>query len=104
MVVKAMEHKSNLKPVNQTTIIKKQNNKNELHMVELNGSKSNGTQIEFEAKNIERNHINTKKQKGDLPSLLEGKPIKRQHKLKQKSKPIGLLKNYKSKTHKTKKN
>uniref|UniRef100_A0A034WRG8 Putative ribosomal RNA methyltransferase NOP2 n=1 Tax=Bactrocera dorsalis TaxID=27457 RepID=A0A034WRG8_BACDO len=102
--LKVNKNEKEVKPVNQTTIIKKQNNKNELHMVELNGSKSNGTQIEFEAKNIERNHINTKKQKGDLPSLLEGKPIKRQHKLKQKSKPIGLLKNYKSKTHKTKKN
>ncbi|XP_011209967.2 uncharacterized protein LOC105230706 [Bactrocera dorsalis] len=102
--LKVNKNEKEVKPVNQTTIIKKQNNKNELHMVELNGSKSNGTQIEFEAKNIERNNINTKKQKRDLPSLLEGKPIKRQHKLKQKSKPIGLLKNYKSKTHKTKKN
>ncbi|XP_018794014.1 PREDICTED: 25S rRNA (cytosine-C(5))-methyltransferase nop2 [Bactrocera latifrons] len=101
--LKVNKNEKEVKPVNQTTI-KKQNNTNQLHMVDLNGSKINGTQIEFEAKNIQRNNINTKKQKGDLPSLLEGKLIKRQHKLKQKSKPIGLLKNYKSKTHKTKKN
>ncbi|XP_039969261.1 25S rRNA (cytosine-C(5))-methyltransferase nop2 [Bactrocera tryoni] len=102
--LKVNKNEKEEKPVNQTTIIKKQNNKKKLHMVELNGSKSNEKQFEFEAKNIQRNNINTKKQKGDFPSLLEGKPIKRQHKLKQKSKTIGLLKNYKSKTHKTKKN
>ncbi|XP_014085929.1 uncharacterized protein [Bactrocera oleae] len=97
--LKVNKNEMEVQPENQTTIIEKQNNKKKFNMVELNG---HDAQIESEGKNTQQTKLNTKKQK-DLPQG-KVKLMKRQHKLKQKTKLIGQLKNDKSKTHKNKKN
>lgn len=96
--LKLKKNEMKMRPENRTTIIRKQTKKSQ--MVELNDSKSHGTETESEGKNTQQK-FNTIKQK-EHPQLLAGKPIKRQNKLKMKSKLIGQLKNDKSmKKHKT---